>query len=146
MGKHKEAVGNLGEEEVNFLKHVRLTRADTRKAANELFVSAPQNRERDQALMRKLLVQAPGAMTMSDGLLPKMASSEDVEQFEKVKVAYNVWHFFESGAHLDAAQRRFPELTKVSKVRPVVSMKKIPAANAPTGHAQGGVMMSGASV
>lgn len=148
MSKNKEAVGNLGDEELNFLKHVRLTRSDTRKDLTNLFKTSPQNRERDRALMEKLFVQMPGAQTMADNLL-KTASASQIESFEKIKVAYNVHHFFESGAHLTEAQRRFPELQKVAgrsgqPVRPAVSLKK--QVSGPTTGATGSsTLMSGAS-
>lgn len=144
MSKNKEAISNLGDEELNFLKHVRLTRSDTRKDLTNLFKTSPQNRERDRALMEKLFVQMPGAQTMADNLL-KTASASQIESFEKIKVAYNVHHFFESGAHLTEAQRRFPELQKVSApLRPAVSLKK--AVTAPTtGSTGSNNSMSGAS-
>jgi len=148
MSKNKEAVGNLGAEELNFMRHVRLTRNDTRKDLTNLFQTSPQNRERDQALMKKLFVQADGAMTMADNLL-KTASASQIESFEKIKVAYNVHHFFESGAHLTEAQRRFPELRKVAArsgqpARPAVSLKK--QVSAPTtGSTGSNTTMSGAS-
>ena len=132
MSKTKEAVGNLGEEEMNFLKYVRMTRDDTRKDANELFSLAHQTRQRDIALMEKLFVQAPGAITMAHNLL-KEASAEQWDAFEKVKVAYNVHNFFESGAYLTDAQRRYPELQKVAKARPAVTLKKAPDIDAKTG-------------
>ncbi len=142
MSKTKEAVGNLGEEEMNFIKHVRLTRDDTRRDANALFSKAHQSRDRDRKLVEKLFVQAPGSVTMAPNL-QKEASAEQWEQFEKVKVAYNVHAFFESGAHLTPAQRRFPELLKVAKARPVVSMKKTPAVCLPTGSTAASSTLSG---
>lgn len=147
--KNKEAVGNLGEEELNFLKKVRLTRDDTRAAAQELFSVSHQSRKRDVALMEKLFVQAPAALTMGHNLL-KEASLEEaqLEEVEKIKVAYNVYHFFESGAHLDSAQRRFPELTKAAKARPAVMLKKVNSSetsgNTSAGSTSGST--SGASV
>ena len=142
MSKTKEAVGNLGEEEMNFIKHVRQTRDDTRRDANALFSKAHQTRERDRKLMDKLFSQFPGAQVMAHNLL-KEASAEQFEAFEKVKIAYNVHAFFESGAHLTPAQRRFPELLKVAKARPVVSMKKTPAACLPTGSTATSSTLSG---
>ncbi|TXH11759.1 MAG: hypothetical protein E6R04_00565 [Spirochaetes bacterium] len=150
MSKNKEAVGNLGEEELNFMKHVRLTREDTRRDTNALFENVPQSRKRDQDLMNKLFVQAPGAQTMADNLLKMASASEqEFERFEKIKIAYNVHHFFESGAHLTEAQRRFPELLKVagrsgSVARPAISLKK--PTTAPTSGPSGDSnILSGAS-
>lgn len=145
MSKTKEAVGNLGEEEMNFLKYVRMTRDDTRRDANELFTAAHQTRKRDIALMEKLFIQAPAAMTMSHNLL-KEASAEQWDAFEKVKVAYNVTQFFEKGAHLTDAQRRYPELQKVAKARPAVMIKKAPDLEAKTGPTAVEHGTSGASV
>lgn len=138
---NKEAVGNIGEEEMNFVKHVRLTREDTRRDANALFSKAHQSRERDRKLVEKLFLQAPGAVTMAPNL-QKEAFVEQWEHFEKIKVAYNVHHFFESGAHMTPAQRRFPELMKVAKARPVVSMKKVPAASSTSGETSGSTSLS----
>lgn len=144
MSKNKEAVGNLGAEEANFLKYVRLTREDTRRDVNELFSVAHQNRDRDRKLMEKLFVQTPGAMTMSDNLL-KNASADQFEEFEKIKVAYNVWHFFESGSHMDSAQKRFPELMKVGKARPVVALRKTTPPSATSGDTEGGATTMGSN-
>lgn len=141
----KEAVGNIGEEEMSFIKHVRLTRDDTRRDANALFTKAHQSRDRDRKLVEKLFVQAPGAVTMAPNL-QKEASAEQWEQFEKIKVAYNVHHFFESGAHMTAAQRRFPELLKVAKARPVVSLKKTPSSSVPTGETSGATSLPASQV
>lgn len=144
MSKNKEAVGNLGEEELSFLKIVRQTRQDTRRDANSLFTTAHQNRDRDIKLMEKLFVQTPGAMTMADNLL-KSASAEEFEAFEKMKVAYNVHAFFEGGHQFTEAQRRYPELMKVAKARPVVAMKKTPQPETKTGNSAGGTTLSGAT-
>lgn len=143
--KNKEAVGNLGEEEMSFMKRVRMTRDDTRRDANDLFSIAHQSRERDVDLMGKLFEQAPAALTMSNQLL-KEGSAEQWDEYEKIKVAYNVHHYFESGAHLTPAQRRFPELQKVALVapRPTVSLKKIPALGSATGATAGESMLTGA--
>lgn len=145
--KNKESVANAGDEEFNFMKHVRLTREDTRRDTNALFQNAPQNRKRDQDLMNKLFIQTPAAQTMSDNLL-KMSSvtEEQFAVFEKIKVAYNVHHFFESGAHLSEAQRRFPELLKVAgrssdTGRPTVNIKKTVTAPT-TGPTAASSMMS----
>jgi hypothetical protein len=143
MSKNKEAVGNLGEEELNFLRLVRQSRQDTRRDADALFKTAPQNRERDIKLMNKLFVQAPGAITMADNLL-KNASAEEFEKFEKMKIAYNVYAFFDGGFHYSPAQRRYPELLKVAKSRPAVVMKKTPDPETKTGNTSGGRTLSGA--
>ena len=136
MSKNKEAVGNLGEEEMAFLKYVRKTRDTTRDEANNLFSSAHQTRARDNKLMNKLFVQFPAAQAMSHNLL-KEASAEQFEQFEKIKIAYNTHHFFEAGAHLTEAQKRYPELQKVAgsmSSRKVAVPKKTPSADSPTGE------------
>lgn len=138
----KLAVGNLGEEELNFLKHVRLTREDTRADANALFSVAHQTRARDRQLLEKLFVQTPGALTMGHNLL-KEASAEQLETFEKISVAYNVYHFFEAGAHLDSAQRRFPELVKAAKAHPTVALKKTTPLSSSTGDTNAGRAVSG---
>ncbi len=228
--KNKEAVGNLGEEEINFLKKVRQTREETRQDANALFTTSHQNRKRDRALLEKLFVQFPGAMVMANSLLkeagvkeagknvrlqmasaaskgngyaqlrsgarnmgkvvgqsiaanakpmngnaqnigyvqgairgqaagkaakdaassmlPKTASWEAYEQcweeYEKIKIAYNVHAFFEAGGHLDQAQQRYPELQKVA--RPALRLKKVNSESSTSGSNSVGSTMSGATV
>lgn len=140
----KEAVGNLGEEELNFLKMVRMTRADTRRDAEALFSASHQCRARDLALMEKLFVQTPGSINMGYNLA-KTASADEAlfEQFEKIKVAYNVHHFFEADAHLSDAQRRYPELQKVA-ARPSMTLKKTKDC-APTGGSSHGRSLAGSN-
>lgn len=148
MSKNKEAVGNLGAEEEAFLKYVRKTRDTTREEADDLFSAAHQTRKRDNELMNKLFIQYPAAMTMTHNLLKEAAalSEEQYEEFEKIKVAYNVHHYFEQGAYLTDAQRRYPELQKVAmKGRPAVTIKKNPPVDSPTGPT-GTANASGANV
>lgn len=124
----------LGKEELAFLTHVRMTRADTRAATNSLFSVAQQSRERDQALMDKLFVQAPAAITMSDNLVKNaFGTEEQFEEFTKIKTAYNVYHYFESEPFLTEAQRRYPELQKVARVSVMDTKKPMTASTGKTG-------------
>lgn len=141
----KEAVANLGEEEMAFLKHVRLTRNETRRDANALFSTAHQTRERDQALLNKLFIQTPAVISTSHSLL-KEASAEEFETYEKIKIAYNVFHFFDSGSDVPDVLRRYPELHKVAALkRPAMSLKAVPSATAATGSTANSSLTSGAA-
>jgi hypothetical protein len=99
-------VGNLGAEEVAELKAKVLTREDVRRETHALFSNADAAQKRDRKVVEKLFVQAPGAVTAPT--LAKTAS-----QFSKT-AAVDAW--FSENGHLfqTEAQRRFPELMKVS--------------------------------
>jgi hypothetical protein len=115
FAKRKTAgVGNAGTEEFEQLKAMTYTRAETRAQADALFDSdAKKMRQADNALMGKLFVQAPAAVTMA----PNLQKTAHVDAF------------FAEAAKGDDAQRRYPELLKVAAScggdprRPSVNLK-----------------------
>ena len=106
----KIAVGNMGEEELAQLQHIVLTREDTRAEADLLFGGpAKDMRKTDRKLLEKLFIQTPASVTMAPNL-QKTAS-----------ITPRVDAFFEKLSAPTDAQRRYPELMKVSAAGTVKS-------------------------
>ena len=105
-----------------------LTREVTRLQTDVLFDNAKSSRKADRAKVEKLFIQTPGAETMAPTL-------------QKEAVAKNVAEFFEKQASgLTEAQRRFPELLKVSNAtgpvpRPSLTQPKKMSTPSPSGGA-----------
>lgn len=75
----KVAVGNMGEEELERMQRTVLTRDDTKAEADLLFGEyAKDMRKTDKALLEKLFIQTPAAVTMAPNL-QKEASMKPVE-------------------------------------------------------------------
>lgn len=100
----KEAVSNLGEEELAQARRKIMTRAETRAEADEMFGdTAKQMRVSEQGMMQRLFEQWAARDTMQPSLV-KTSSVKNISQFfEKLGTA-----------HLTEAQRRYPELLKVA--------------------------------
>jgi hypothetical protein len=77
--KKKIAVGNGGEEELEQLQRIVLTRNDTRAAADVLFgAPAAAARKVDRGLLEKLFVQTPAAVVMAPNLQKTSAVHEKI--------------------------------------------------------------------
>jgi hypothetical protein len=87
-------------EEVTQMVHTVLTREDTRRETDALFVNAPASRRMNRGEVEKLFVQGKGAQTMSPDL-QKTASCRTEA-------------FFDGQEYLTEAQRLFPELLQVA--------------------------------
>lgn len=81
-----------------------LTREETRAETDTLFENAKSSRKGHRATVEKLFVQTPGAETMTPALQKESAAKNTLAYFEKVA----------GQANLTEAQRRYPELLKVS--------------------------------
>lgn len=118
-------VGNQGAEELAQFKHMVLTREDNRKLIEGLFANSPMaGHNKDKALMQRLFVQAPAAVTMSPQLQPtppesafnqgdlsgRTVSTGKLPSGKPFRKLSHVREFFDSGSHLTDAQKNFPEL------------------------------------
>jgi hypothetical protein len=103
----KIAMSNLGEEELTRLRMMLNSRAETRASADVLFGDGPRRaRKEAREMINKLFVMAPANITQNPNL-------------QKESSARNVKAFFEkiSSMFITDAQRRYPELLKVSAVK-----------------------------
>ena len=124
MRKLAHGVGNLGEEERSQLEMQVKTRARSRAEAELLFRASEGSRTKDRNLLRKLFVQTPGAESpdrLAANPIPAppeddLLSSAYKTQAKHSSVTVCTDAFFEklSEARLTEAQRRYPELMKVS--------------------------------
>lgn len=114
--KNKKAGMAEGGEALSRMKHVHLTRADTRAQVDALFGRSEDVRKRERKLLEKLFVQTPAA----EGLPPELAKTassmaDEFERLEREDIARSTTDFFEKKAYLTEAQRRFPELLTVEE-------------------------------
>jgi hypothetical protein len=138
----KLAVGNLGEEELERLQRMTLTRDDTRAEADLLFgAPATDMRKTDRKLLEKLFVQTPASVTMA----PNLQKQAQVAQEPMSKTAH-VDAFFEALSAPTDAQRRYPELLKVAECNTPKSLsRKARVATDTTGTAPVRSSLSGGS-
>jgi len=107
-GKQKTAgMANSGEE-VEQMIWKRRTRAQTRGEAQGLFSTSGDTIEQDRADLKKLFVQTDGA-ELGAGLMDLPAD------LKKVSHVASFLDMVEKKAGLTEAQRRYPELQKVSE-------------------------------
>lgn len=100
----KTAAASPTTEPLDRMQRMVMTREDTRRQADALFESGPDVRKKDRALMEKLFVQTPAAMTMAFNLQKKASITSHVDAvLEKL-----------AQPQLTEAQQRYPELLKVA--------------------------------
>lgn len=79
----KIAVGNMGEEELERVQRVVMTRDDTRAEADLLFDGAKDMRKTDRGMLEKLFVQTPASVTMA----PNLQKSASAAPYTFMKLA-----------------------------------------------------------
>jgi hypothetical protein len=84
------------------------TREDKRAETDALFENAKASRARDRAVVNKHFVQAPAAVTMATNLQAEMPKEASVAPH------FDAWLEKNAGAFMSDAQKRYPELLKVS--------------------------------
>lgn len=110
----KEAVANVGEEELARATRTTLTRAEAQAEADALFGgNAAKVRKGNAEYLKRLFKQAPAG---------QHDTSPNVDMAKTASVAPSVDAFFEKLAEPTEAQRRYPELMKVAKA----TMRKVP--------------------
>lgn len=104
------------------------TRDSIRMEADHLFSNASKFRKASRAHLEKLFEQTPAAQSMSPAVVKTSAAKfaeETLElvEMEKRAAAPSVYSYFDNQGWLTEAQKRFPELQKVSSPRPVPALK-----------------------
>lgn len=147
MKLKRAGVANKGAEELAQYQLKVLTRARAQAEAETLFSEANSAKAKEQRKIRGLFVQAQGAETMA----PQLTKTSSVRARAQ-SVTANVDAFFEklSEARKSDAQRRYPELMKVSTApgigtRPSPTLKRsVSAGNSSTkGELPSRSMLSG---